>query len=51
MKEYYIMCTKMVVIIIIIIKIGGARDVMVNVGGNGHCDTSSNPGRDRLHFT
>ena len=29
----------------------GARDVMVIVVGNGHGDTSSNPGRDRLHFT
>ena len=25
---------------------GGARGVMVIVGGNGHGDTSSNPGRD-----
>ena len=25
---------------------GGARDVMVIVVGNGHDDTSSNPGRD-----
>ena len=30
--------------------LGGARDVMVIVIGNGHGDTSSNPGRDRLHF-
>ena len=28
-----------------------ARGVMVIVVGNGHGDTSSNPGRDRLHFT
>ncbi len=27
------------------------RDVMVIVVGNGHGDTSSNPGRDWLHFT
>ena len=27
-------------------KDGGARDVMVIVAGNGHNDTSSNPGRD-----
>ena len=27
------------------------RDVMVIVVGNGHSDTSSNPGRDWLHFT
>ena len=30
---------------------GGARDVMFIVVGNGHGDTSSNPGRDWLHFT
>ena len=33
------------------LKIGGARGVMVIVVGNGHSDTSSNPGRDWLHFT
>ena len=27
------------------------RRVMVITVGNGHGDTSSNPGRDRLHFT
>ena len=27
-------------------KTGGARGVMVIVVGNGHRDTSSNPGRD-----
>ena len=31
--------------------IGGARGVVVIVVGNGHGDTSSNPGRDWLHFT
>ena len=30
---------------------GGARGAMVIVVGNGHGDTSSNPGRDWLHFT
>ena len=30
---------------------GGACGVMVIVAGNGHSDTSSNPGRDWLHFT
>ena len=30
---------------------GGARGVTVIVVGNGHGDTSSNPGRDWLHFT
>ena len=30
---------------------GGARGVMVIVVGNGHCNTSSNPGQDWLHFT
>ena len=29
----------------------GVRGVMVIVVGNGHGDTSSNPGRDWLHFT
>ena len=28
-----------------------ARGVMVIVAGNGHGDTSSNPGQDWLHFT
>ena len=27
-------------------KLGGARGVMVIVAGNGHGETSSNPGRD-----
>ena len=35
----------------LIILMGGARGVMVIVIGNGHDDTSSNPGRDWLHFT
>ena len=30
---------------------GGARGVTVIVVGKGHGDTSSNPGRDWLHFT
>ena len=30
---------------------GGARGVMVILAGNGHGETSSNPGRDWLHFT
>ena len=30
---------------------GGARSVMVIVVGNGHSNTSSNPGQDWLHFT
>ena len=30
---------------------GGVRGVMAIVVGNGHGDTSSNPGRDWLHFT
>ena len=30
---------------------GGSRGIMVIVIGNGHGDTSSNPGRDSLHFT
>ena len=31
--------------------LGGARDVIVIVVGNEHGDTSSNPGRNSLHFT
>ena len=38
-------------IMIILSYLGGARDVMVIVAGNGHGDESSNPGRDRLQFT
>ena len=30
---------------------GGASGLVVIVVGNGHSDTSSNPGRDWLHFT
>ena len=30
---------------------GSARGVMVIVVGNGHSDSSSNPGREWLHFT
>ena len=30
---------------------GGARGVVVIVVGNEHGDTSSNPGREWLHFT
>ena len=30
---------------------GGTSGVMVIVVGNGHGGTSSNPGRDWLHFT
>ena len=33
------------------IQYGGARGVMVIFVGNRHGDTSSNPGRDWLHFT
>ena len=31
--------------------LGGARGVVVIAVGNEHGDTSSNPGRDWLHFT
>ena len=37
--------------IIIMLTLGGACGVMVIIVGNGHGDTSSNPGRDWLHFT
>ena len=32
-------------------QLGGARGVIVIVVGNGYGDSSSNPGRDWLHFT
>ena len=35
----------------LLIIINGARGVMVIDVGNGRDDTSSNPGRDWLHFT
>ena len=35
---------------ITLVLFGGARGVMVIVVGNGHGDTSSNPGRD-FHIT
>ena len=34
-----------------IARCGGVHGVMVIVVENGHCDTSSNPERDWLHFT
>ena len=36
---------------VMVIVCGGACGVMVIVVGNEHSDTSSNPGRDWLHFT
>ncbi len=33
------------------VRIGGARGVIIIVVGNEHGDTSSNPGRNSLHFT
>ena len=36
---------------LISVYIGGARGVIVIIVGNEHGDTSSNPGRDWLHFT
>ena len=30
---------------------GGARDVIIIIVGNEQGDTSSNPGRNSLHFT
>ena len=35
---------------LVILK-GSARGIIVIVVGSGHGDTSSNPGRDWLHFT
>ena len=34
-----------------LLDFGGACGAMVIVVGNGHGNTSSNPGRDWLHFT
>ena len=34
-----------------LVRIGSALGVMVIVIGNGHGDTSSNPGQDGVHFT
>ena len=35
----------------IMILLIGDHGVMVIIGGNGHGDSSSNPGREWLHFT
>ena len=43
--------TSIYIYIYICIWKGGARGVMAIVVGIGHDDTSSNPGRDWLHFT
>ena len=37
--------------LLLVTYMGGACGVMVIVVGNGHGDTSSNPGRDWFHFT
>ena len=34
-----------------VLYLGGARGVMAIVVGKGHGDSSSNPGREWLHFT
>ena len=44
-------CGIYTIICLLSVKIGGARGVVVIVVGNGHGDTSSNPGRDWLYFT
>ena len=43
--------TRLIKLISIKFTNGGARGVMVIVVGNGHGDSSSNPGREWLHFT
>ena len=48
LSTHYVHWSEMV---IISRQMGGARGVMVIVVGNGHGDTSSNPGRGGLHFT
>ena len=54
-KNWYLYITqiniKKRIVTIRIIVLGCARGVMVIVVGIGHDDTSSNPGRDWLHFT
>ena len=59
MREVYFSQSELVTnqdvrVVILVIKtaiIGGARGVIVIVVGNERGDTSSNPGRDWLHFT
>ena len=56
MKNYYcyiviVPWMKLTLFTKVIDYLGGALGVIVIVVGNGHGDTSSNPGRDWLHFT
>ena len=44
-------CLEQMFIMYYMYFLGGTRGVMVIVVGNGHGDTSSNPGQDWLHFT
>ena len=46
LHTYSIVYTLVLSFTLIVSKIGGARGVMIIVIGNGHGDTSSNPGRD-----
>ena len=40
-----------IVVVGVLTHCAGARGVMVIIVGNGHNDTSSNPGPGQLHFT
>ena len=42
---------KYIYVCVCVCILAGARGVMVIIVGNEHSDTSSNPGRDWLHFT
>ena len=51
-KIYYVQNLSCILYgVLIMYNMGGARGVMIIVVGNEHGDTSSNPGRDWLHFT
>ena len=49
--EFRVFLPRMLKCLLLYKEYGGALGVMIIVIGSGHGDTSSNPGRDRLHFT
>ena len=53
LSSFFVQCYKFELIYYdaTVYLLGGAHGVMVIIIGNGHGDTSSNPGRDWLHFT
>ena len=52
---FYVSVYTITSVVVVVVVVGGGggsvRGVMVIVVGNGHGDTSSNPGPDWLHFT